>query len=242
MKFAQRLIAFASISCLSLTFVSMPGCGEEEEEVAPPPVVNTKPRWFIQDLSMDLKVQFPEKYAPESEGLAQAIADFTSAMARGDHSAFGSMLAPADAGFLNDFLVPTGEWQERTEPIRAVRIVNLSDGESIAQVAIAVGTESEAYLTAWTASRVQGDQWQFAAIPVGPRTTSRVAQLDDAPFTPDAVVISPPELPEPAGSPDGADDGFGDPGGDDFTPPSPSGPGSPSSPSSPSSPGSPFGN
>ena len=118
------------------------------------------------------------------------------------------MLAPGDASFLAD-LLSTGAWQEWTEPIRAGRIVTLSAGESIAQVAIAIGTESEAYLTAWTGSRVQGDEWQFTALPVGPRTTSRVAQLDDAPFTPAAIVISPMfanlappgRTPGPVGSP-----------------------------------------
>jgi hypothetical protein len=241
MKFAQRLITIASVSCLSLSSVALPGCGEEEEVVEQKPVVQSGPRWSIEDLSMDLKVQFPEKYAPESEGFAQAIADFASAIATGDHSAFGSMLAPADASFLED-QHSTGQWQQWTDPIRAVRIVNINDGESIAQVAIAIGTESEAYLTAWSASRIQGDQWQFSALPVGPRTTSRVAQLDDASFTPDAIVIMPPEIEEPVENPEEGDD-FGNPPDDFSNPPSsPSSPGSPSSPSSPSNPASPFGN
>lgn len=221
--------------------LTMVGCGSEEEEVAPTPVPVTRgPSYSAQDLSMDLKVQFPDKYTPMSEDLGQAIADFASAMARGDHQAFGEMLAPEDR-FFHDILLATGDWEQATSNLRAVRIVNLEDGESIAKVAIAYGNESSASLTAWEARRTSGTTWQFSPLGVAPRTTSRVALLDDASFETDALWLSSQQI--SPGMDDEVDGDMGDDfemptsDGDDFSVP----PSSPTTPSSPSGPASPFG-
>lgn len=245
------LTSLPIVAILALSGASLTGCGSEEEVVeTPAPPRSTAPTWSVADIQMDLKVQFPEKYQPGSEPLAQAIADFASAMARGDHAAFGSLLAASDLNFLRNFLIPSGQWRKDTEDIRAVRVVNIQDGESIAQVAIAVGTSEEAYLTAWRAERVDGTTWKFSAIPVAPRTTSRVALLDDASFDEDlmswlqawSAANAPEDIYEdqydfdiPAGGEEG-DDGSG-------LPPStpPRNPGGPSGPSGPSGPGSPLG-
>jgi hypothetical protein len=179
---------------------------------------------------MHVTVQFPEKYAPDSEALAQAIADFASALATGDASAFSDMLSEEDRGLLRADLVPSGRWAESTSEVNAIRIVNLEDGESIARVAIAIGTGNEAYLTAWSARRLSGDQWQFTAMPVARRTTTRVALLDDEGFHNDVFVglfMSQPEESVPPPAEDQNDD-FGS--GDDFSIP-------PTQPSTPVTPG-----
>jgi hypothetical protein len=241
MTFSTRhaLLPLVTVFAIGASF-QLTGCGSEEEEVAPTPVrVQTGPRYSAQDLPMDLKVQFPEKYTPMSEELGQAIADFASALASGDHQAFGDMLAP-DHRFFHDILGESGEWDEVTSEIRTVRIVNLEDGESLAKVAIAHGSESSASLTAWEARRVDGSTWQFSPLGVAPRTTTRVAMLDDTPFDEDALYLSNRQI-SPSGSEDGGEDADSgddsDTDGDDFTPP----PSSPSSPSTPATPSTPFG-
>lgn len=235
MNFPIRLATLPTVAILVLASAQLVGCGGEEEEAAPPArPVATGPNYSVQDISMDFKVQFPDKYTPDSESLAQAIADFASAMATGDHSAFGSMLAPESLYLHQEHLVPNGTWATSTAAIRAVRVVNIEDGESTAKVALAIGTDSEAYLTAWAARRIDGRQWEFNAIGVAPRIASRVASLDDAGFDEDALWLStmssspPDDMPEEIPG-----DDFQTPDdGDDFTVP-PSSPGSPSSPSSP---------
>lgn len=240
MNYSLRNLALLPLTgVLILTTAQLAGCGSEEEEPPPPPVRTTAaPLFSVQDLRMDLKVQFPEKYAPSTESLAQAIADFASAIARGDHAAFSDMVAAEDRAFLN-ILVPAGEWQAGAEGIRSVRVVNIEDGESIAKAALAIGTETMAYLTAWRAERIGGDTWRFSSIPVAPRTTSRVALLDDASFAEDALMwlrsrrddaeIDPGEV--DFEMPDMPDDDGG------FTPP----PSPPSGPSTPPAGPTPFG-
>ncbi len=245
MKFSIRPYTIAMTASLTLLTGHMIGCGGEEEEpvvVAPTPV-QRGPQYAVQDLPMNVKVQFPEKYTPESEALGQAIADFASSIASGDASAFSSMLSEDSRFLMQDVIMKKGEWEESTKDIKAVRIVNLEDGESVAKVALAIGTEDSAYLTAWSLQRVDGSTWEFSAMGVAPRTTSRVALLDDTPFTEDALFLDPVKAASEADDDEAIEDGEQpDDAGDDFsTPSSPGSPSRPSSPSSPGAPASPFG-
>lgn len=248
MTFDRRLALLPIVAMLALGTSQFAGCGSEEEEPPPPVRVDPGPGYSVQDVSMDIKVQFPDKYTPMSESLAEAIADFASAIATGDLQAYRSMLNPGDQIML-DILQATGEWEEQSANISAVRIVNLEDGESIAKVALAIGTDSHAELTAWTARRIDESNWQFSALGVAPRKTTRVALLDDATFEEDALYNYDSQMPseeedenqEEGDGEEGedSDDSWSDPG--DGSSPSPSSPSSPSSPGSPASPGSPVG-
>jgi hypothetical protein len=72
-------------------------------------------------LGADARVQFPQSKAPVDEDLAEAVILFAGALARGDESAFGTMLDPSARGVLDE-LLSSGDWEEATGRIEAVRV------------------------------------------------------------------------------------------------------------------------
>ncbi|MCB0059206.1 MAG: hypothetical protein KDE45_19340, partial [Caldilineaceae bacterium] len=124
---------------------------EAETEVAAPvrQSAPAAPRWSISDLAMDARVQFPDRAKPNSEELAQAVADFASAMVKGDADAFGDLLSPDGKAVLGA-LEESGDWAPATKDLRAVRICRIDD-ESSGTPVLALGIEDNmsATLLAW---------------------------------------------------------------------------------------------
>jgi len=160
---------------------ALAGC-EKKAPPPPPPVVTTsapaEPAWFIEDLDMDARVQFPQGKAPSSQTLAQAVADLASAIASGDDKSMQPLLDVADREVLRD-LVGSGDWKSATAGIEAVRVCVLTESEdkSTATVGLGVQDKDGAFMLAWTATGTSS--WRFQGMSILPMMAERVAMLDD---------------------------------------------------------------
>lgn len=173
----------ATLALAATTALS--ACKKEEApaEVAAPsrPSGPVAPRWSVSDLQMDARVQFPDRAKPNSEELAQAVADFASALVTGDADAFGGLLS-SDGKAVLSALTASGDWSPATKDLRAVRVCRIDDEASGTPV-LALGIEDDfgATLLAWRIEQ-QGGSYAFAPMPIDPPIAERVAMLDDAPL------------------------------------------------------------
>ena len=161
------------------------GCKKEEapaQVVAPRPAAPAAPRWTIADLDMDPRVQFPDRAKPASEGLAQAAADFATALITGDQDAFGAMLSP-DAKAVLTALKDSGDWAPATEELRAVRVCRIEETGESPVLALGIEDDFGATLLAWYIEGSEGS-WVFSPMAIDAPWAERVAMLDDAPLDP----------------------------------------------------------
>lgn len=155
-------------------------CGKE----APPPPPPPPPKKVAQKVDAqsfvsDPRVQFPQEHAPTDESLAQAVADFASALARGDASAFGAMLDNPSKQVLEQQR-SSGAWTRETSGIETVRVVALTAQAESADLALAVQDPRGAYLLGWKAVRTPADSWTFGGAPAPDTRAPRASDLDGA--------------------------------------------------------------
>ncbi len=143
----------------------------------PPPVVDRGPTWTLDDIEMDPRVQFPERYVPSDRSLAQAVADIASGLVSGDRGLVERHLAASERETLDE-LVSMGAWESATGQMQAVRIVLLSEFDGAYQLGIAYQAPPGARLLALEGEE-SGGGWEFSAMPVEPVTGSTLAELDD---------------------------------------------------------------
>lgn len=182
------------------------GCSEKVEPKAqrqapPPPSAPAPVQVSLESIPMHEKVQFPEERAPTSPEVAEAIAQFASAIASGADDRIQSMLAERDRMLLGS-LVQSGEWRRQTESIEIVRVCALNELDSGRfQVGFGVQDSTGAFLSAWE-SNGAGDSWTFTGFAAPPRFSSAASDLDGIALTeqvlPDAKPVeSKISAPEP---------------------------------------------
>ena len=183
-KAPKRTLGLAAL--VSASFTMLAACSDPPPEPAPEPR-QTVPvsLWSIEDLEMDERVQFPERYLPsttraENQELAQAMADIATGMLTGDNALLEKRLGPSDIMIL-EILTNSGELGEAANAVQAVRIVQFQQDDTV-DVGIAYENASGAFLTAWSAPGP--DNPTFAAMAIEPQTAERLAQLDDAELIP----------------------------------------------------------
>ncbi|MBL8874755.1 MAG: hypothetical protein JNM86_03045 [Phycisphaerae bacterium] len=192
----MRSNSYWTILPLSLALVAgtaiLPGCGEKKpppKPVAPPPPppppapkqidVGT----LLQTSKADKRVQFPQEKAPVDDTVALAVINLASAIAKGDSKAMGGMMINVGKDVL-DQLVASGQWDESTSKIEAVRVVELiaptAKPESF-NVSFAVQEPGVAYLVRFIGTLDNG-RYVFTGMPGGRKTHARANQFDDGIF------------------------------------------------------------
>jgi hypothetical protein len=165
--------------------VTLVGCGEEPAPPPPPPPppVQTGPTWTIDELDMDERVEFPDRLQPQSESLAQAVADLATALISGDARLLRERLSPMDAPVL-EALTGDGRWSRATSELQVVRVVRLDSTPEGAAVGIAVQRPDGARLMGWAAMETSDGDWRFRAMAIEPQEAPTATQLDDAELNP----------------------------------------------------------
>jgi hypothetical protein len=150
---------------------------------------------------VDERVQFPQERSVPDASLVTSAAKLSSALAKGDSGAFGKLLT-ADARGVLDQLVNSGQWEEATGKIEAVRVVKLSTG---GELQLALQEPGEAYVLAWKGTK-KGEEWLFAADVASDEVRTRAAEFDGgvAATTSTAKKAEPVEA-KPKAIEDGAD-------------------------------------
>lgn len=119
----------------TIVLSSVSGCEKKKPPPPPPPppppaVEAPKPvdvNGIMQVMHPDARVQFPEQFAPLSQGVAEAVIAFADAFAKADAEALREMLDESGRQVLSTLLA-TGRWDEASERIEAVRVVHLKEG------------------------------------------------------------------------------------------------------------------
>lgn len=234
----------AMVTMVALPSTMMTACSPPPPPPAPPPAPPPPPPNadpiqidpLMQSVRPDQRVQFPQVAAPVDESLARAVIRLCEAIVKGDSSALGGMLDPAGRGIL-ERLIASGEWDDTTQKIQAVRVVNTinlgdptSSEMSAANVYIAVQEPGKAYVLAWLATRA-GNTWIFTGNVATKTTKARASEFDGLAEdelskdpAPGATPFSAPQSDIPDGSgatpsPDGTSAPTGTPPGG--TPPAP---------------------
>lgn len=174
----------AILSIIITTPLLFTGCSKEEEAPPPPPPapVVTGPTWTLSDISIDPRVQFPERYAPAEQAVAQAIADLAAGIINGQASEVRSSLESDKATAL-DILVAQGQWESATQQGRLIRVVNLEENEGNIFVALGWEGANTAFPIAFRTNGM-GSPVRFAPLAIQERFESRAAALDGIPFDP----------------------------------------------------------
>lgn len=242
----QSAATVAMVTMVALPSTMMTACSPPPPPPAPPPAPPPPPPPaepiqidpLMQSVKPDQRVQFPQVAAPVDETLARAVIKLCESMVKGDSGAMGAMLDPAGRGIL-DRLVGSGEWDETTQKIQAIRVVNIinlgdptSAQMSAANVYLAVQEPGKAYVLAWLASRA-GDTWVFSGNVSTSMTKARASEFDglseDALSkdpAPGSTPFAPPQSEQPA-----------DAGAGGTTPTPPPGETAPQRPGNPHAPG-----
>ncbi len=181
----------ALVGMIALPGVGLTACSPPPPPPAPPPPPPPPPPDatpiqidpLLQSVKPDQRVQFPQVAAPVDESLARAVIKLAEALAKGDTAAVGPMLDPSARGIL-ERLSGTGQWQDATARIQAVRVVNIinlgdpkSAKMSIGNVYLAIQEPNRAYILAWLANRV-GDNWIFSGNLSTASTRARASEFD----------------------------------------------------------------
>jgi len=177
--------SFLALALLAWAIV-IPSCGEGDDgsdtgpaQVAPPPPPPPSP---LEDLRLDLRVQFPESQEPSTREIAEAVAEFASVLATGDATRAAEMMSEADRAVL-ERLIERGWWSTSEEGIELVRVVSLSEpsaGE--VRIGLAIQTAEGAYLTAWSGQKA-GGSWRFGALPIESTTAPNAREMDGIDLT-----------------------------------------------------------
>ncbi len=185
-----RAIALGGAIAIVVVGLGVSGCGEEPPPPPPPPPpAPTGPDWTLDDIEMDERVQFPDKYTPSDESLAQAVATLASAIVDGDEREFQRLLSPSDARVLQ-LLTSSDAWDEATGDLRAIRVVRLDERPDGAAVGLAYENRDGATLMGWVAAETGEGQWRFSSFAVTPRRADSVAALDDTELLPPEFDLS----------------------------------------------------
>lgn len=116
--------------------VHVSGCGKKEADKSaqatvvddtpppPPPPEKIEVATLVQQLKADKRVQFPEAVAPTDEWAARAVIQFADGLARGDAEMLRPMM-DANAREILEMLEASGQWEDATKRIEAVRVVEL---------------------------------------------------------------------------------------------------------------------
>jgi hypothetical protein len=183
------------VTIAALTGLSFLGACEKKKAPPPPaPVVDVPPPpppapeavtldTLMQSEKADARVQFPQEVAPVDESLARAIIQFTSALAKGNGSAFKPMLSTtAQSTF--DGLSASGEWEESTRKIAGVRVLRIIDNaptgeQSMTDATVYLGVQEagSAYVLGWGALK-QGTGWKFAGTASTTATRARASDFE----------------------------------------------------------------
>ncbi len=181
----RNALHIALIAALTVSATLASGCKKKEPEVtitAPRPSAPAAPRWSLSDIDMDARVQFPDRSKPTSQDLAQAVADFASALVQGDDDAFEELLSP-DGQVVLDALRESGAWETSTAGLRAVRICRIDEPGGAPVLALGIEDNTNATLLAWNIENA-GEAYMFSPMPIAAPTADRIAMLDDAPLDP----------------------------------------------------------
>lgn len=167
--------------------MTLTGCGEKKEEVKapppPPPPPPPKPvdvGALTQTMRADKRVQFPAERAPLDERVARAVISLADALAKGDAESFAGQLT-GEAKDVLEQLRNTGQWEEATGKIEAVRVVELAaPGNNPASfgVTLAIQEPGAAYLVRFGAT-LTGDRYLFNGQSGGRLVKPRANQFDD---------------------------------------------------------------
>jgi len=179
-----RTLALAAV--IALGAATPAACSDPPPETTPDPrPTGPVSLWSIDDLEMDERVQFPERYLPattraENQELAQAMADIATGILTGDNELLEQRLGPSDIMIL-EILTSSGELGEAANAVQAVRIVQFQEDDTV-DVGIAYENAAGAFLTAWSAPGPSNPT--FTAMAIEPQTAERLALLDDAELIP----------------------------------------------------------
>lgn len=177
MNRANKAITRFVAATLLLSGATLVACKKEEPPPPPPPPPPRAPQAVdAQSFVTDPRVEFPQRHAPTDESIARAAANLASALARGDASAFESMLdAPGRAVLAQQRR--TGAWERETGAIEAVRIVGLKVEGDAVNLTLAVQDPRGAYILGWKGVR-SGESWVFGGAEAEDRRAQRAADLD----------------------------------------------------------------
>ncbi|HLO42496.1 MAG TPA: hypothetical protein VK176_15850, partial [Phycisphaerales bacterium] len=124
------------------------------------------------------------------------------ALVRGDSGKLGELLDPTAKTVLSA-LTSSGEWEESTAKIEAVRVIRVSESGSGGEIAIAVQEPGAAYLLKWRASKAESGM-VFAGVNAPANTFPRASDWDNANLN------APSAAPRPSTpSPDASEDESG---------------------------------
>ena len=187
----RRLPLVLAAGALALAIpLGMPGCEKKQKQVqAPPPPPPPRRLDPLEDLDMDPRVQFPEAREPSTRELAEAIAEFSSALVRGDDATLSAMM-DADGRTVLSALKSSGHWKAETSRIEAVRVCTLEEADDAVRLGLGIQDPEGAYVLAWTGTP-DGDSYTFSPLPMEYVQRDSVAMLDELP-------LIPPALPGPA--------------------------------------------
>jgi len=172
------------------------------------------PQWSLADITMDQRVQFPEERLPASRDVAQAVADFASALVAGQTDRLRAMLTGRDQALV-ETLLKEGAWAGDAKGLPAVRVSVLEETGEGFRLGLSIQDDLGAYLTAWEGTGT-GGAWVLSGIAIEPVLAERLTDLDGsgliAPQLPQTVTAAAeapaPEKDQPASAPSG-----GAPGG-----------------------------
>ncbi|CAG1000393.1 hypothetical protein PHYC_02836 [Phycisphaerales bacterium] len=186
-------VAGAAVAALFVPSVAITGCSKPPPPPPPPPPAPPPPPPapepvqidpIIQSMKPDARVQFPAEVAPVDEAFARALINLADSLAKGDSSKLAAMLS-ADAKGDLDALTASGEWEDSTKKIEAVRVVYTSETprdtlpSSNGEVYLAVQEPDGAYVIGFRASAADGT-WRFEGMPSTAATRRRAGEWDGA--------------------------------------------------------------
>lgn len=167
-----------SLAALVAVFIALPGCGKKEEPPPPPP----PPKPYVPPapdpvdidgvragLNVDARVTFEQQHSPAHEGLARAIFNLSSALARKDSGALRPLLDESGKRALADV---AQSWD--MDEIEAVRVVYLSpearNSTDLESATVVTAIQSDgSFVLVWNARRF-GDDWVFQPMPASVET------------------------------------------------------------------------
>ena len=205
------LLLTGTAAALALPGATLAGCEKKKPPPAPPPPPPPAPKApdpvdvgpILQSIRPDARVQFPQSHAPLDESFARAAITLADALAKGDADKLSAMLT-ADARILLDQLTGTGEWEDSTANIEAVRVVGVTEtpggfdpASTGGVVTLAIQQPGSAYLLAWQGTKA-GGSWVFSGAPAAAGSKTRASDFDSGAADPGDPTVDPatPDAPD----------------------------------------------